>query len=90
VCPFFLAGPSIKFAIAKPAETAGVLTWKSIDFTIDFGGGIEFEIQPGTNLLLDARYSLGLANVVDLDTLGVAGELKTRGIHIMAGVAFAI
>ena len=57
---------------------------KSLDVAVDMGGGGEYRIAPSISLIVDARYSLGLSNVVkdNQQTLG----MKTTGIQFIVGV----
>jgi len=81
--PFIVAGPDVSFRISS---ATGI---KTLDFALDFGGGFEVEVSPGVSLLATGRYSLGLTNVIDTAVVP-GGDAKTRGIHIMGGVGFAI
>lgn len=56
--------------------------FKTLDFGLAFGGGIEFPVAGRLRLGLDALYSLGLASVEDDD--------KTRHLTIQTGLSFPI
>jgi len=79
VKPFLLAGPAIGFKVEGAAT-------KTFDFSLDAGGGVEFDVAPTIGLLVEARYSFGLVNV---NALG-GSTVKTRGIYILAGVHVAL
>ncbi len=79
VSPYLMVGP----AVGLKLEGAGA---KTIDLSIAAGGGVEIAIAPTLSLLVEGRYSLGLVNVNDLSAV----DVKTRGIHILAGLHFAL
>ncbi|MBW1789919.1 MAG: outer membrane beta-barrel protein [Deltaproteobacteria bacterium] len=61
----------------------------SMDYGAVFGGGIGFAMGK-SNLVIDARYYLGLANLLDNSSLDETSDdwLKSRAIVIMLGLAF--
>jgi len=64
----------------------------SLDFALDFGGGVKFNITRNVALTGDVRYSLGLSNLNNTQVpAGVtAPSAKSRGLHILLGALFAI
>lgn len=79
--PYIVLGPELGLKLSG----AGV---KTINFALDFGAGFEVDVSPGYAVYLTGRYSLGLSNVNDT---GVAApDMKTRNIHILAGLSIAI
>jgi hypothetical protein len=102
--PYILAGPAIAFVLRSNLELGGQgisvkldasdIT-KSTDFTINFGGGVNFQLQ-SLSIFIEGRYALGLSDVAkagEITVLGVTeqfddADIKTRGILIMGGVAF--
>ncbi len=63
---------------------------KNLDFGLNFGGGLN--VKAGrTNLFIEGRYNLGLANVDDsADDNGVDVRMKNRGLELFAGIALPI
>ncbi len=97
--PFLLAGPSVGFLLSAKSkdESAGITDEKDIkdelknlDFGLNFGGGLN--VKAGrTNLFIEGRYNLGLANVDDsADDNGVDVRMKNRGLELFAGIALPI
>ena len=92
--PFIQAGPELGFNLTAKGkveamgieETADLEDWASTNFGINIGGG--FAIPSGSGeVILDARYNLGLTNMY-------TGEgdftTKTNGIQFMVGYAFGV
>ena len=101
VKPYLFAGPNIGIQLSSEvvAEGGGQSQTTDIDsitsstdFAIDFGGGAEFEVAPMVSITADARYSLGLSNIVDVTTQPGATEpsAKSRGFQILVGVLFRV
>ena len=65
------------------AKDLGIDT-NTFEFSLQFGTGMDFEIRSGT-LTVDARYCIGLTNVID--TNPEVGN-KNNGFIIMAGYTF--
>jgi hypothetical protein len=92
--PFIFAGPSLSFlSEAKAIDDSGYAYdisefYKKFDFSINFGGGVEFPILNSIDLFIMARYSLGLTNI-DKE-LYFYKKLNTQGIAIAAGLKFSI
>ncbi len=104
--PYLLAGPTIGFMTSSKVSI-GILgitvdadfksATKTLDVGIAFGGGIQLPV--GQNrIFLEAKYSLGLADVAQAGEVKVLGmtepvpdtDVKTRGIQIMAGVTMPV
>ncbi len=84
VIPVVFAGPAISFLLsAKEADFDVKEFFKSTDFGVDFGAGVEMAAGK-MKLLFDARYYLGLTNAYN----GTLYSMKNRGFVITAGVLF--
>jgi hypothetical protein len=92
--PFIFAGPSLSFlSEAKAIDDSGYEYdisefYKKFDFSINFGGGIEFPILSSVDLFIMVRYSLGLINI-DKE-LYFYKKLNTQSIAITTGFKFSI
>jgi hypothetical protein len=94
VMPAVFVGPyaSLKLSDSGKIKVLGVeleeelIGIKGSDFGLVFGGEIGFKVS-GAKILLDIRYDLGLVNIAE-PILGIANEMKTRSLVIMAGVGF--
>jgi hypothetical protein len=91
--PYLYGGPyySIKLSgkldystNGKNSEEQNIEFLKSSDFGLNFGGGLRISIGARAAISLDARYSLGLANILDSDE----GSIKTRNFFIIIGFSF--
>lgn len=58
---------------------------ESFEFGGLIGGGVEYKLS-SMSILVDARYSMGATNVVNVDP----SDVKNRGIGIMAGLSFPL
>ena len=91
--PYVFAGPELGFTM-KSEQTVGTTTTDiksntaSTNFSLDFGGGAEYKLNPSTGLFADLRYSLGLSNLNNVS--GSATTVKTTGIQFFVGVKFGI
>jgi len=98
--PFIIAGPTIGYLLSAKMKS----NWdgqsteidfkdsrKTFDFGLCFGAGVSVPMS-NNSIFLEARYALGLTNIFDNpDESGDPdSELKTRGIHIFAGITFPI
>jgi hypothetical protein len=104
--PYLMAGPTIGMNLSADLELgAGGMSLEvdfselieSIDYGLVFGGGISFVV--GENLLfIEAKYSLGLADITKSGEIEIEGmtleipetDVKTNGIQIMAGMTFPL
>lgn len=78
VRPFLVVGPAIGLKVD------GALA-NTFDLSLDIGGGVGFELLPGFSLIAEGRYSLGFVNVSSS-----GGDIRTRGIYLLAGAAFTL
>ncbi len=90
VKPYIFGGGDIGFNVKAEDESGGVSidikdSIESVNYGLHFGAGVEFEVSPGVNILVDGRYNLGLK---DVDK--TSSEAKPWGIAILAGVSFRI
>lgn len=95
--PRVFAGPSLAFELAcdvsfddesMSCEDFGTTT-KSIDFGLVFGAGVD--IPAGSVVVtLDARYDLGLTNIVDEDEDIADLEFKNQAWEFFAGIGIPI
>ena len=61
--------------------------FKDIDFGLVFGGGLDFDVGTGT-VTVDARYSLGLLNIPDVEGDEDEPSIKNNVISVMLGYSF--
>ena len=93
--PFVSAGPALAFKIgdgvtvSPRAGSTGVNTGstasnsiRSVDFSLEFGGGAELYFSDSFALRAQAAYSLGL-----LDINQTTNNWKTRGLQFTAGIS---
>jgi hypothetical protein len=97
ITPYAFAGPNIGVLLSATDETNGQETdvkdqLNSTDFALDFGAGVSFNVAPLIDLLIDARYSIGLSELPTDETKQSIGNLtfKTRDIQIVAGLMFGL
>ncbi len=91
VKPYIFGGGNLAITTKAELEAGGVtLDMKdqveSLGYGVQFGAGVAFEVAPGTNLLIDGQYNLGLKDMDKSST----GEVKPNGIAVMLGVAFKV
>ncbi|QHT66010.1 PorT family protein [Rhodocytophaga rosea] len=90
-------GPSVSYALfGKTNNTdiefgdgADVSFNNRIDLGLQFGGGIGIKAGPG-DILLDARYGLGLSNLLDDPIAGTDNELQNRVFAFTVGYAIPL
>jgi hypothetical protein len=72
----------------KSSEEAKEFT-KSMDYGLVFGGGFEFNVGSSA-LVIDARYHMGLANMLDPGDSAASADdwIKSKGIVVMLGMKF--
>ena len=98
--PYFFAGPYVGFEVScdVEAESGGVsfeadcdeggdLERKKFDYGLTGGAGVRFPVGPGA-ILLEGRYSHGLADLSDSD--GEDESIKSRYFAVMAGYSIRI
>jgi opacity protein-like surface antigen len=96
--PYVFAGPEVGFKLKAEQEvapTSGTATTtdmkdntESMNLSIDFGAGAEYNLDAKTALYLDGRYSLGMTNLDK--TANSTQKVKTTGIQFFVGVKFGI
>lgn len=92
VKPYLFAGPALGFEVAATETSPGNPSidlssyTSSINFSAQFGGGVEYAINPKTKLFGDVRYAVGLT---DISTVNGFTE-HTEGFSIQVGVKAAI
>ena len=103
VRPYAFVGPNFAFVISATGRSIQpgmydmnlFLHTSSPNLAVDMGGGLEFTVIPNLGITLDARYSLGVSNLVDWGATLGAISLKTKttkasGFQILVGVMFHI
>ncbi|SFW67429.1 outer membrane insertion C-terminal signal [Sinomicrobium oceani] len=76
------AGPQFGFLLDSDEDSEFL---KTMNFGLSFGAG--YELPAG--VFFDARYNLGLSDVLDVDVADAVGaELKTRGFMVGLGYRF--
>jgi hypothetical protein len=97
VSPHVFLGPNIGLLLSANSEfKAGGQTQdtdikdnlSSIDFALDFGAGVGITVAPFISIVFDARYSLGLSNIIKNPQQNESG--KTRGIQLIVGAMFGL
>lgn len=78
VRPFVIGGPAFALNVNGP-------TANGVDLSLDVGGGVEIELMPKVAVVAEGRYSLGFVNVSSTTT-----DIRTRGLYLMAGLAFSL
>ncbi|MFI5253586.1 MAG: porin family protein [Bacteroidota bacterium] len=96
--PYVFAGPEIGFTMKSELEndpTSGTSTTvdqkdstESMNLSVDFGAGAEYNLDAKTSLFGDLRYSLGLTNLSK--AASATEKIKTTGFQIFVGVKFGI
>ncbi|HQQ78473.1 MAG TPA: porin family protein [Thermoanaerobaculia bacterium] len=91
--PYLFAGPVVGFRLSATAESGSSSgdfkdSTRSTDLGVDLGAGLLYRLNPGTALVLEGRYSVGLVNIFNTGAAG--GTVNTRDLKILAGVTFAI
>lgn len=105
--PYVMAGPTFGFLMSSNMEMSAMgidvavdikEIMESIDYGVGFGGGVSFPLG-GNTLFVEARYTLGLADVFkggEVEIMeGVTQpmpdvEIKTKGIQVMAGILISL
>jgi hypothetical protein len=97
--PFVYAGPAVAFNLSAKAKLDAVAgpfresiidedikdDIKNLDYGIVLGGGMQLGL-PLIKLHIEARYTIGLTNIIDADDIDF--ELKNRAFSLMVGVTF--
>ncbi len=103
VSPYVYAGPDIAFLLSAnetdepngyPSSDSDQKDFtSSTNFGLDLGAGVGFNVAPLISLIVDARYALGLSNVLSdkgQQQSGSNQKVKTKGFQIAAGVMFGL
>ena len=90
----FFVGPTFGFNTSSEVETAGLGfdiddAVEGFEFGGTFGAGFEYALS-SLSLVFDIRYSFGITDAIEDMTQGNNIEVSTRGIGVMAGVAFPL
>lgn len=99
IAPYIIAGPEFAFDIGCETTYLGTVTdcesedvpggafaRRSMDIGLSAGGGFGFAAGPGA-ILLEARYTWGLANIADMPD---AVDVKNRSAYFLAGYSIPI
>jgi len=104
--PYLMAGPTIGILLSSKAKVSAMgldmeidtkEQMESIDYGVCFGGGLNIPLG-NNSLFFEARYTLGLANIVKEGEVDIDGqtqviedtEVKNKGIQIMAGLSIPL
>lgn len=88
IAPNIFAGPEVGILLSAKEEDEDIKEYfKSVDFGIGFGAGIDIAMESG-KLTLDARYTLGLSNIADTDEDESDFSVKNATIMVMLGYGF--
>ncbi|UCC83373.1 MAG: PorT family protein [Gemmatimonadota bacterium] len=95
ISPYVFAGPDLGFKARCKISNSETIDCddvpdsevKSFDYGITGGAGVGFALGSGM-LNINARYSLGLADVVDF--AGEALDIKTTNIHVAVAYLFTL
>lgn len=95
--PYLFAGPFVGFEVSCSGNIGGFSgecdendgSRNEMDFGVTGGLGIQVPLGPGS-LLLEGRYTHGLANLNDSDTAGEDGDITTRYFGAFVGYAISI
>lgn len=86
IAPSIFAGPAVGFLLSASIEGQDVKDgFTTADFGLVFGGGVDIGTDDRGKLTVDARYTLGLANVLDNST---DYSLKNGAFMLMVGYLF--
>ena len=104
VSAYLTAGPSVSYATGGRLDTRARVLVEidlfSTDLNLDaidyrrtelsgvLGGGVQFKAQNGNTFFVDARYTRGLTQVVDIPVVRDRLEQQSFGINVGYGIAF--
>ncbi|MCP4684842.1 MAG: PorT family protein [bacterium] len=87
--PNLFVGPAVAFKMSSKASAEGVSVdiddVKALDFGLSFGGGFDLAMASGSAITFDARYTVGLTNVPDVDP---SPNVKNSALMFMLGYLF--
>lgn len=91
--PYIFFGPNFGFLISATRDISGVesdITTQiaALDFAADLGIGAEYGVAEGVALFANARYSLGLTNI--LETPAPGSSVRTMGIQGIGGLKYSL
>ena len=93
--PYLIAGPILGILLSATQSATGPNTSRDFDiksnlesseFTLLFGGGMDFKVATKTDLFFQVGYELGLSNV----TKTVNSTVKNNGFQITGGAKFGL
>ncbi|MBK8982450.1 MAG: PorT family protein [Ignavibacteria bacterium] len=93
--PYLIAGPILGILLSSTQDqtttnqSASIDTksnFESTEFSLLFGGGMDFRVATKTDLFIQFGYELGLSNIAK----AVNTTTKTNGIQITGGVKFGL
>ena len=93
--PYLMAGPEFGFLMSAEwtydndlgkSTVDGKENFKSTDFGLNFGGGLEVPVGGATSFFLEGRYSMGMTDIADHPIEGDGGTAKNRSVFGFAGV----
>jgi len=93
--PEAFLGPYFALKVNSSAEVergttstnVGLSSVEPFDFGIQFGGGLEFDVAPAFSVFANARYAIGLINIIDNDA---TNAWKNRAIEVLGGLRFSL
>jgi opacity protein-like surface antigen len=102
IIPILFAGPNIGILVSanqvwdrfdveqvnsQQSNNVGIRSkYKSIDFCLDLGGGVEYSVDSDLSILASARYSMGLTDLNN-DTKNMLDlTIRSSGINILVGL----
>lgn len=102
---FFLAGPQVGYAISGEVRTIpGKLNtvedssstfefekvgYKRFEFSATMGGGLYYTFANKNELFLDARYLMGLSNILDAGG-STQSAIRNQGVNLTVGALFRL
>jgi hypothetical protein len=92
--PYAFAGPDFGIMLSATQSSAQGADqdwsqWIGTDFSLDFGGGAEYQVAKKISIIGDVRYMLGLKNIYSNPNQTTL-ELTPSGFVIMFGALFQI
>ena len=92
VRPAFFVGPEVSMLMSAKIsygdESMDIKDeLKSIDFGIAFGGGVDVQME-SMKLTFDARYTLGMTDIPDVEDEDVDVSVKNTNISVLVGLSF--
>ena len=104
VSAYLTAGPAVSYATGAKLDTRArvilevdlfstklnldAIDYQRTEISGVLGGGVQFEAQNGNKFFVDARYTRGLSQVVDIPVVRDRLEQQSFGINVGYGIAF--